>query len=912
MLRGSPQAAFPLTDAYEVNTPPTADARWYAVPAEQTIVALASDAQRGLTATEAAARLARVGTNSLPRRPPTAVWRMFARQLASPVIFVLLLAAGLSLVIADVTDAAFIGAVLVVNTLIGGIQELRAERSTRALQKLLRFAAVVVRDGESIEVEAEGVVPGDILWLESGARVRADARLISGQGLRVDESLLTGESVPVEKDAAWMGEDATPLADRHNMLFAGSTIQQGRARAVVVATGASSAVGRLARDVLSGPGGSAPLTVRLERFSRAIGLWVLAAAGAVAVLGVVAHGRGWGEMAMFGVALAVSAIPEGLPVAITVALAVASRRMVRRGVIVRRLGAVEGLGSCSLIATDKTGTLTCNELTVREIRLPTGDGFAVSGEGFAPEGDVTPIDGGMSTADNESQIRDLALVAVLCNEGDLHEREGSWVWRGDPTDVALLAMAHKLGVLREASLVRMPESHRVPFEPERRFAASYHHDAGALRVFVKGAPERVLDMCVPAPELRRAVLEVSSAMAARGLRVLAFADGTADGVRPGPGDEPRGLTLRGFVGMIDPLRPGTGDAIARCGESGIDVAMITGDHPVTALAIAKDLGLARDPSEVMVGADLPTSEAALVAAIDRVRVFARVAPDQKLAIVRAAIKAGRFVAVTGDGVNDAPALRAANIGVAMGRSGTDVARDAADLVISDDNFATIVAGVEEGRIAYSNIRKVVFLLVSSGAAEVLVATLAVAAGLPLPLLPAQLLWLNLVTNGIQDVALAFEPGEGDEMRRPPRPAKERILNRAMLQRVAVSAIVMGGIGFSAFAWMLRNGWSEEAARNALLLLMVLFENFQLGACRSETRSALALSPLRSPVLLVGTLTAFGIHVFAMYTPWLAPVLHIGPVGLSTWAALVGLALTVLVADEAFKQFARRRDRRGAE
>lgn len=894
-----------------MNTQPLADRPWHAVPADAAVVALASDAQRGLAAAEAAARLTRFGTNTLPRRPPTAWWRIFARQLASPVIFVLLLAAGLSLVIADVTDAAFIGAVLVVNTLIGGVQELRAERSSRALQKLLRFAAVVVREGESVEVEAERVVQGDILWLESGARVPADARLISAQGVRVDESLLTGESVPVEKDAAWLGDDTTPLADQNNMLFAGSTIQQGRARAVVVATGASSAVGRLARDVLSGPGGAAPLTVRLERFSRAIGVWVLAAAGAVAVLGVVAHGRGWAEMAMFGVALAVSAIPEGLPVAITVALAVASRRMARRGVIVRRLGAVEGLGSCSLIATDKTGTLTCNELTVREIRLPTGDGFAVSGQGFAPVGEVTSIDAGTAMADTDSQIRDLALVAVLCNEGDLHEREGSWVWRGDPTDVALLAMSHKLGVLREASLERMPESHRVPFEPERRFAASYHHDAGVLRVFVKGAPERVLDMCVPAPELRRKALEVSSAMAARGLRVLAFADGTADGVRSGPGDEPRGLTLRGFVGMIDPLRPGARDAIVRCGEAGIDVSMITGDHPVTALAIARELGLARDCTEVMIGADLPTSEADLAAAVDRIRVFARVAPDQKLAIVRAAIMAGRFVAVTGDGVNDAPALRAANIGVAMGRGGTDVARDAADMVISDDNFATIVAGVEEGRIAYSNIRKVVFLLVSSGAAEVLLATLAVAAGLPLPLLPAQLLWLNLVTNGVQDVALAFEPGEGDELRRPPRPANERILNPAMLRRVAVSAIVMGGVGFSAFAWMLRNGWPEEDARNALLLLMVVFENIQLGNSRSETRSAFALSPLRSPVLLIGTLAAFGVHVLAMHTPGLATILHVGPVGLSTWAALVGLALTVLVADEAYKQIARRQNRQRA-
>lgn len=890
-----------MTVPEPVAAPPRGRA-WHAEPPESAISGFGTDPHRGLASSDAAARLNEHGPNKLPRRPPTAWWRILLRQLASPVIFILLLAAGLSLATGRAFDAGFIVVVLVLNTLIGGTQELRAERSAHNLQKLLRFTSVVLRDGEAVEVDAEQIVPGDVLWVESGARVPADARLLSATGLRVDESLLTGESLPVEKDPAWFGDPAAPLADQRNMLFAGSTVQQGRGTAVVVATGAQSSVGRLATDVFSGPAGRPPLKVRLERFSRAIGVWVVAAAAAVSTVGALVHGRSWNEMMLFGVALAVSAIPEGLPVAITVALAVASRRMARRGVVVRRLGAVEGLGSCTLIATDKTGTLTCNELTVREIRLPDGAAFTVTGEGFAPAGRVVPQS---DVAARQGELGALASAAVLCNEGDLHERDGSWVWRGDPTDIALLAMAHKLGVRRTDALERAPESHRIPFEPELRYAASFHRHRGpGLRVYVKGAPERVLRMCDLDADAATLAHGIASDMAGRGLRVLAIADGDAAGW--GVGAVPGRLVLRGFVGMIDPLRPGAREAVARCRDAGIAVSMVTGDHPATALAIARDLGMAEDAAQVMTGADLPNDPEALGEATHRVRVFARVAPEQKLAIVRAAAAAGHFVAVTGDGVNDAPALRAANIGAAMGRGGTDVARDAADLVISDDNFATIVSGVEEGRIAYGNIRKVVYLLVSTGATEVLLAGLAVAFGLPLPLLPVQLLWLNLVTNGIQDVALAFEPGEGSELNRPPRPVRERLLDRSMILRTMVSASVMSGVGFAAFTWMLGQGWPEDQARNALLLLMVLFENFHVGNSRSETRSIFTLNPLRTPVLLIGTTSAFVVHVVAMHTPVLAGVLHAGPVALPTWGALIGLAATVLLADEAYKWFARRR------
>jgi len=876
---------------------------WHALSGEG-VLAEFDASPGGLTAAQAAARLERYGPNRLPRAAGAPWWRVLLRQFAGPLIFILAIAAGLSLAIGEGTDAAFIAAVLLINALIGGSQEWRAERSAQALRRLLQFRAVVERDREAREVDADAVVPGDILWLESGNRVPADGRLLTAVGLEADESLLTGESLPVAKSAAWLGAPATALADRLNMVHAGTAVVHGRAKAVVTATGAASSAGRLAIDVLGAPAGRPPLLLRLDRFSRMVGIASLFAAALAALIGIVGQGRPAGEMAIFAVALAVAVVPQGLPVSMTIVLAVASARMARRGVIVRRLGAVEGLGSCTLIASDKTGTLTCNELTVREVRLPDGRRFSVTGEGFEPRGEVRPVDGELDAAGRDALLA-LARAAALCNEADLHERDGSWSWRGDPTDVALLSLAHKLGLVREATLDAFPELNRIAFEPERRYAASFHRVGGAVRVFVKGAPECVLPMCAETDGGTRPAPAVSIAedMAAAGRRVLALAEGTlSEDLDPAMvPPQPRGLRLLGFVGMIDPLRSGVTGAIKACRDAGIGVCMVTGDHPTTALAISRELGLADDPEHVVMGDSIETdSDEEVRAAMERARVFARVAPHQKLRIVQSAQASGHFVAVTGDGANDAPALRAANIGVAMGRGGTDIARDAADLVISDDNFATIVAGVEEGRIAYDNVRKVIYMLVSTGAAEAVITVAAIALGMPLPLLPAQLLWLNLVTNGIQDVALAFEPGEQGVLRRRPRPPREPIFNRLMVERTIVAALVTGGVCLGAFRWMLEQGWSEPAARNALLLLMVLFENIHLGNCRSETRSALVLSPLRSPILLAGTIGALLVHVLAMHLPGLRHVLETSPVSAETWLALLGLALTVFVAMELHK------------
>jgi P-type Ca2+ transporter type 2C len=673
----------------------------------------------------------------------------------------------------------------------------------------------------------------------------------------------------------------------------------------------------LAVDVMSSSGARPPLMERMDRFSRAVAVVVVAAALGIGSLGVVVHGYSTLEMVMFGIALSVAAIPEGLPITITVALANATSRMASRGVIVRRLAAVEGLGSCTLIASDKTGTLTVNELTVRKIQLPAGTTIEVTGEGFTPEGEILvdrqPIslnNGRLSAPPGIEESRlaelpELLRIAVLCNEASLHRQaDHSWVWRGDPTDIALLSMAEKAGVEREQLLAELPQVNQIPFEPEYQFSASHHRSGDQIKVFVKGSPERTLSMChFEYPADRDRLLEQASQMASEGYRVLALASGVTEEAlsQSDTPPQPSGLQLAGFVGMIDPLRSGVREAVEACHGAGIKVSMVTGDHPVTARAIARDLGLDSENGVVVQGSEIAAmSQEQLEASVRRSRIFARVAPRQKLQIVNAARSAGDFVAVTGDGVNDAPALRAANIGVAMGKSGTDVARESAELIISDDNFATIVAGVEEGRIAYDNIRKVIFLLVSTGAAEVCLLGLAVISGAPLPLLPVQILWLNLVTSGIQDKPLAFEAAEDDVLKRPPRSPKESIFDQLMIERTLVVAFVMAALGYSSFVWMLKNGWSEPDARNGLLLFLVLMKTFHLGATRSETKYTFFRSPLKSPLLVACAVGAVLVHLLAMFVPFLQSILATQPVTLETFVFFTLVATLVFVAMELHK------------
>jgi P-type Ca2+ transporter type 2C len=883
---------------------------WHAQACAEVLEALDARAD-GLNTGEVVRRRSVYGPNRLPEPQAAPAWRVFLRQFANPLIYVLVAAAVVSLFIGDVEDAVFIGLVLLINAVIGAYQEAQAEKSSLALRKLLRMHAHVQRDGDIYEIMADELVPGDIVWLESGNRVGADLRLLSTQGTEIDESLLTGESMAVAKDATWIGAESMPLAEHRNMVFAGSMVTRGRAKGVVVATGLSTQVGQLAVDVMAAGGGAPPLLARMERFTSHIAIGTLVIATIIGALGMLLWRYSLQDTFFLIIALAVSAIPEGLPVAMTVALAIATSRMARRNVIVRRLTAVEGLGSCTLIATDKTGTLTCNELTVREMRLPDGRKLSVTGEGFAPIGNV--LDDGQPIADGDDILMECVRAGVLCNESDLHQRDHGWVWRGDAVDIAILSLGHKLGLHRETLLDRFPQIHQIPFESEHQFAATFHRDGEKTFVVVKGAPERVLAMCANAssPIARSRMEQMALQMAEQGLRVIAIAKGETTHAIPTDVMPPHPDNLRwlGFLGMIDPLRPDARAAVAACHEAGVQVAMITGDHRLTALAIARDLGLASSEDQVMSSAEIEgKSPQELAALVQRVRVFARVTPRQKLQLVNAAREAGHFVAVTGDGVNDAPALRAANIGVAMGKSGTDVAREAAELVISDDNFGSIVAGIEEGRIAYDNIRKVTYLLVSMGAAELLMVLLAVITGLPVPLLPVQLLWLNLVTDGIQGVALAFEPGEGDALRRAPRDPNEPIFNRLMIERILVAVLVVGVGGFAVFGLAQLWGWSLESSRNLLLLTMVLFENFHIGNCRSETKSAFYFSPLRSPVLFFGTLGAFLLHVVAMYVPILQSILKTEPVDLWMWGLVAAIAVLVVPAVEWHKWIVDRRSK----
>jgi P-type Ca2+ transporter type 2C len=886
-------------------TPPSSKEIWHTLT-ETDLFSKLDTTSKGLSTQEAKSRHKIYGPNQLPQGERPAWWKIAIRQFESPFVYILAVAAIVSLVIGEFVDAGFIFGVLCLNAGIGGIQEWKAEQNAQALQKLLQIRATIEREGRVYEIDAEEIVPGDIIWLESGCRIPADLRLLMTHGFEIDESLLTGESLSVLKDSEWKGEDSVQVADRKNMAYAGSIVVRGRGRGVAIATGMNTEIGNLAKAMMVTDSGKPPLIIRMEHFSRTLAWIVMIVILIVGILGVSIQGYGVLDMFMFAVALAVAVIPEGLPVALTVALAIGTKRMVERGVIVRRLAAVEGLGSCTMIASDKTGTLTCNELTVKEIFLPKGSVCQVTGQGFAPNGKVIFDEREVNSANELEGMQSLITAAVLCNEGDLHVHDGEWVHRGDPTDIALLNLGRKLGVGKEELLETNPQINQIPFEPEYQFSASFHHlPNNEDYVYVKGSPEQVLSMCKKGKEeiFFNTVLQTAGIMAAKGFRVLAFADGLASVSLDSkhPPEEPNGLEFLGFVGMVDPLREGVREAIASCQEAGIDVAIITGDHPLTAFTIARNLGLNLTEDQVVTGSQLQNkSPEETKDVVKKARVFARVAPHQKLDLVKAMQALGHFVAVTGDGVNDAPALRAANIGAAMGKSGTDVAREAAELVVSDDNFATIVAGVEKGRIAYDNIRKVIFMLISTGAAEVVLVMLAISTGLPLPLTAVQLLWLNLVTQGIQDVSMGFEPGEGNELKRRPRDVSEPIFNRLMIERSGIVALWVGVLGFFLFKEMLDSGVALESARNSLLLLMVLFENVHMFNCRSETKSAFKIPLMQNPVLVFGVLGAFLCHLLAMYLPIGQLVLKTQPVDGKTWLLLVCFALTILLWMEGHK------------
>jgi magnesium-transporting ATPase (P-type) len=866
----------------------------------------------GLTTTEAARRLATHGPNLLPEKSGESLLKIFARQFNSPFVYVLFIAAMMSFGLGQNLNGLFIFLVLLLNASIGATQEYSAQRAAVALKKIVPQHAVVIRDGVATQIDAVALVPDDVVLLVSGDKIPADLQLLECRDLLVDESSLTGESLANAKQAEEPIPADAPISARTDTVFAGTIVTHGRARGCVTETGADTQIGRIASEVSVTGTAKPPLLQRIERFTLRVSYAVIAVI-AFLFLVTALRGENFASVFLLGVALAVSAIPEGLPAAITVALAIGMRRMAKKNVIVRKLIAVEALGSCTYIASDKTGTLTVNDLTVKKIILPDGSSYNVSGEGLDIHG---VIDDDSRNNNMPDAVQDLVRCGLLANEASFTFVGGAWKAHGDGVDIAFLVLAAKAGFDLERTRSTDPVQSQVPYESEQAYSASTNTVSGKPRHHVKGSAERILPMCIKTadggdldPAMLRSIEQQVAELAGHGYRVLALAEGEAD---QKAGDEAakqfEGLSFLGIVGMIDPLRPEVPAAVKSCRQANIEVAMITGDHALTALALAREAGIVDTEARVTTGEQIQAAAGrggtALTELITGCRVFARVEPTQKLTIVQELINQGHFVAVTGDGVNDAPALHHAHVGIAMGKRGTDIARETSDLILTDDNFSSIVEGIKQGRIVYSNIRKVVFLLISTGAAEITLFILSVLFGLPIPLFPIQLLWLNLVTNGIQDIALAFEPAEGDELKRRPREPTEPIFNKLMIQRVLVNAVVMGGIAFSVFSWQLGQGVDEYSARNITLLLMVLFENVHVLNSRSEKLSIFRQKFFGNPFLIFGMLAAQAIHIAAMYTPGLKAVLQVEPVTFTQWITLFMLALLLIIVDESHKLFDR--------
>jgi len=887
--------------------PPTSS--WHALPAAEVVGALDSDASAGLAIDEARARLARHGPNALPAPKTRSTLAVVAGQFRSPLIYLLLAAAVIALALGHRNDAVVIFIVVLMNALIGAIQEGRAERSMESLRNLATHRARVVRGGQQVMVETRELVPGDVVILEAGDAIPADARLLDGAALQVAEAALTGESLPVGKQLPALPSD-TPLADRRNMVYASTHVTAGRARAVVVATALATEIGGIATLAGTAKEPATPLEQRIAQFGRYVMIAAVAIFVAVTAIGL-ARGMPLGEILMLAISQVVGMIPEGLPVAMTIALAVGVQRMARRHAVVRRLAAVETLGSTTVICSDKTGTLTRNEMTVTAIVLPDGKELGVTGAGYEPVGELREADHALAPI--SAELRALLEAGALCNDAQLHgpaEVEPRWTPIGDPTEVALVTLAIKGGVLPADVRARFARSAELPFDPAAKMMATQHVTPDGPRVIIKGAPEMVLELC--RGEDGQRFHAHADRLAARALRVLAIGVVEGGEIEGGAGFEAfRGrVTLLGLLGPIDPPRGEVGDAIARCRAAGIRPVMVTGDHKATGHAIAKELGIAHDGDLVIDGQELEQlSDAELADRIDRVAVFARVHPAQKLRIVDAYQRRREVVAMTGDGVNDAPALAKADVGVAMGITGTEVAKESAKIVIGDDNFATIIAAIEEGRVVYRNIKKAVLLLFSTSAAEVCVLLLAMLLGYPAPFVAVQILWNNLVTEGLVTVNLIMEPAEGDEMQQPPISPDEPLLTRILLTRmiVIVPAIVVATLGW--FIVRLAAGVPEAQVRTETFTLLAICEWFNVLNCRSETRSALSFGLFRNVWLLGGLVVGNLLQVAVVFWEPLGRVFHTVPFGVEEVIALGLVGSLVLWVEELRKVVVRRRARR---
>ncbi|AGC60923.1 metal cation-transporting p-type ATPase F, CtpF [Mycobacterium liflandii 128FXT] len=895
----------------------TATAAHHGLPAHEVVLLLETDPHRGLSDGEAAERLQRFGPNALPLAKRGGLLLRILRQFHHPLIYVLLVAGAITAGLQEYIDSSVIFGVVVLNAIVGFIQESKAESALEGLRSMVRTQATVIRDGHEHTVASEDLVPGDLVLLESGDKVPADLRLVRATELHLNESALTGESAAVHKSVAVLPE-ATPVADRLNMVYSGTLVTAGRGAGIAVATGAETELGEIHRLVGAAETLMTPLTAKLAWFSKVLTIAILGLAAVTFAVGLLRQ-QDAVETFTAAIALAVGAIPEGLPAAVTITLAIGVARMARRRAVVRRLPTVETLGSTTVICTDKTGTLTENQMTVQVIWTPD-DVVEVTGTGYAPDGILQDCDGAPMSMDANAALRWSLIAGASCNDAALTHDDARWDIVGDPTEGAMLVVASKAGLDLGRLASGMPREAAIPFSSERQYMATLHRDGADRVVLAKGAVERVLELCSSQmgadgalrPLEPGAVVDAAEMLTARGLRVLATA------VRVGgsplelnedtlPGD----LAFTGLHAMLDPPRGAARRAVAACHTAGIDVKMITGDHAGTATAIAAQVGLLDDggpgPGAVLTGPDLAALDAEDYSdAVDQATLFARVSPEQKLRLVQALQARGHVVAMTGDGVNDAPALRQASVGVAMGRSGTEVAKDAADMVLTDDDFATIEAAVEEGRGVFDNLTKFITWTLPTNIGEGLVILAAIAFGTALPILPTQILWINMTTAIALGLMLAFEPKEAAIMSRPPRDPDQPLLTRTLVGRILLVSTLLVASAWWLFEWEVGKGASVEAARTAALNLFVVVEAFYLFSCRSLTRSAWRIGFWSNRWIIFGVAAQAIAQLAITYLPAMNAVFATAPIGAPVWLRIFGVATVVslvVAADKLVRRIA---------
>lgn len=874
---------------------------WHTLSIDE-VLEKVNSSKDGLTSSNIIERKETFGLNILPKPKKNTLLRVFLNQFLSPIVVILFITTIFSFIIGEYVDAIFIIIVVLMDAILGTAQEWKAEQNASHLQELIKVRTKVKRDNEITEVDSEEITIGDIIKLEPGDKVSADLRIIEAHNLTVDEAFLTGESIASTKITNVLNID-TSIADRDNLLYAGSTIMSGRGFGVVIEIASNTEIGKIASNVIESDNTKTPLAIRMEKFTKQISL-ILGAVALILTIILYFKGQAPKEIFLAVVALSISAIPEGLPMVLTVALSIASSKMSKKNVIVRKLNSVEGLGSCTVIACDKTGTLTLNQQTAKIIEMIDGSIYDIDGNGYNGDGNVNPRNASAKYKDSLDNLSNIGKLVSLNNEAKLNFENEQWSNHGDAMDIACLALNLKINKQNfENEIVG-----EIPYESENKFSAVFYKENEDIRITLKGSIETILNFC---EEDRKELQEKADNLSALGYRVLAVADGKVDKFKKKDEytnkDIPK-INFIGLIGFIDPIRKESKQALEECKNAGIKVVMITGDHPLTAEAIGKELGMINKKTEVASGKDIDHNfnlgNRAFDEFVKNTIVFARVTPDQKLKIVESFKRQGEFVAVTGDGVNDAPAMKSANIGIAMG-SGTDVAKETGALIITDDNFMSIVSGIKEGRIAYNNIRKVVYYLISCGLAEILFFTLSIIFNLPMPLLAVQLLWLNLVTDGIQDVALAFENSNNDVMNDKPRKTNESIFDKLLIQETLVAGLSIGCLVF--FFWLvLIKAMNLEVnhARSYIILLMVFMQNIHVFNCRSEKESAFKIPLKNNWFIVIAIIFTLILQLIVSETNILSDVLGIYPISIINSLLAISFALPLLFIMELFKKLKR--------